>query len=41
LVTGKTSAKLKESILEGAGNGEIDILVGTHALIQEELDLTG
>ncbi|MGE5423645.1 MAG: ATP-dependent DNA helicase RecG, partial [Ignavibacteriales bacterium] len=35
LVTGKTNAKLKGSILEASARGEVDILVGTHALIQE------
>jgi ATP-dependent DNA helicase RecG len=37
LVTGRISSKLKESILEGVLDGEIDIVVGTHALIQENV----
>ncbi|MGE5418392.1 MAG: ATP-dependent DNA helicase RecG [Acidobacteriota bacterium] len=37
LLTGKTTAKLRASILEGLATGEIDVLVGTHALIEDEV----
>ncbi|MGE5404772.1 MAG: ATP-dependent DNA helicase RecG, partial [Candidatus Saccharibacteria bacterium] len=37
LLTGKTTAKLKATILEGLASGEIDVLVGTHALIEDEV----
>lgn len=35
LLTGSTKAKERRELLERLGNGEIDIVVGTHALIQE------
>ncbi|MGX7164269.1 ATP-dependent DNA helicase RecG [Enterococcus massiliensis] len=35
LLTGSTKAKERRVILEQLANGEIDIIVGTHALIQE------
>lgn len=38
LLTGSTTKKEKERILRLAAEGEMDILVGTHALIQEEVD---
>ena len=34
LLTGKTSAKERRQIYEGTHNGEISILIGTHALFQ-------
>ncbi|MCX7956984.1 MAG: ATP-dependent DNA helicase RecG [Endomicrobia bacterium] len=37
LVTGKMSKKHKEDILEKTKNGEIDILIGTHSLIEEKV----
>ncbi|MCC7024375.1 MAG: ATP-dependent DNA helicase RecG [Thermomicrobiales bacterium] len=39
LLTGSTRARERKAILEGARSGEIDILVGTHALIQETIEL--
>lgn len=40
LVTGGTPKKRKNEILEGLKNGEIDIIVGTHALIQENVEFS-
>ncbi|MGI6548989.1 MAG: ATP-dependent DNA helicase RecG [Syntrophomonadales bacterium] len=37
ILTGSTSPKRKEEILSGTAGGEIKILVGTHALIQESV----
>ena len=37
LLTGSTKAKERRVILEQLANGEIDIVVGTHALIQEDV----
>lgn len=37
LLTGKTKAKEKREIYEKLSNGEIDIIVGTHALITEDV----
>lgn len=39
LLTGSTRASERRPILEAARDGEIDILVGTHAIIQEGVDL--
>jgi len=36
-LTGTTSSGLKEQILDGLANGDIKILVGTHALLQPEV----
>ena len=38
LLTGKTEAKLKKKILDDLKNGEIDLLIGTHALFQKKID---
>ena len=38
LLTGSTPAKERRVILEGLANGTIDIVVGTHALIQEGVE---
>lgn len=38
LLTGSTKAKERRVILEELRNGEIDVVVGTHALIQEEVE---
>ncbi|SHF35922.1 ATP-dependent DNA helicase RecG [Caloramator proteoclasticus] len=38
LITGSTSKKQKEKILEALLNGEIDIIIGTHALLQENVE---
>ncbi|MDR0921918.1 MAG: ATP-dependent DNA helicase RecG [Lactobacillales bacterium] len=38
LLTGSTKAKERRQILSELANGELDILVGTHALIQEGVD---
>ncbi len=38
-LTGSTPAKERREILRAAGAGEIDLLVGTHALVQEGVDL--
>lgn len=37
LLTGKTKAKEKSSILSDLSDGKIDILIGTHALFQEDV----
>lgn len=37
LLTGSTKAKKRREIHEGLENGDIDILVGTHALIEESV----
>ncbi len=37
ILTGSTTPKNRKKILEGLRNGEIDIIVGTHALIQEDV----
>ena len=39
LLTGSTRAAGRREILKAASAGEIDILVGTHALIQDQIDL--
>lgn len=36
-LTGSTPAKIKKEIYQGLENGEIKIVVGTHALLQEEI----
>ena len=38
LLTGNTTAARRKEILEAALKGELDILVGTHALIQEDVE---
>jgi len=38
ILTGKIKGKKREKILERLKNGEIDILVGTHALFQENVE---
>ena len=38
LLTGSTKAKERKHILAGIKDGSIDILIGTHALIQEDVD---
>lgn len=38
LLTGSTTKKEKKEIYEKLKNGEIDIVIGTHALIQEEVE---
>lgn len=38
LLTGSTSKKEKEKIYKGLEDGTIDMVIGTHALIQEELN---
>ncbi|KFN89614.1 ATP-dependent DNA helicase [Tetragenococcus muriaticus 3MR10-3] len=40
LLTSSTKPKEREKIIEQLQNGEIDILVGTHALIQEGVDFS-
>ncbi len=37
LLLGATTAKNKKDILERLQNGEIDVLIGTHALITENV----
>ena len=37
LLTGSTKAKARRMILEGLANGEIDVVIGTHALIQPDV----
>ena len=38
VVTGSIKAKEKKEILERVANGEVSIVIGTHALIQESVD---
>jgi ATP-dependent DNA helicase RecG len=38
LLTGSTPAQRRAQILQGVANGEIDLLIGTHALIQEAVE---
>ncbi|CDF57900.1 ATP-dependent DNA helicase RecG [Thermobrachium celere] len=38
LITGSTTKKQKEKILTDLANGEIDIIIGTHALLQENVE---
>jgi ATP-dependent DNA helicase RecG len=38
LIKGSTSAKEKREILEGVSSGEIGIVIGTHALIQDKVE---
>ncbi len=35
LLTGSTAAKSKQAVVEAIASGEVDVVVGTHALIQE------
>jgi ATP-dependent DNA helicase RecG len=39
LLTGSTPAAQREAILEQTARGEIDLLIGTHALIQDAVEL--
>ncbi len=38
LLTGKTETKLKKNILEDLKNGQINLLIGTHALFQKKIE---
>lgn len=38
LLTGRDSGKAREQLLDSLATGEIDILIGTHALISEDVD---
>ena len=38
LLTGSTPAAQRAEILQGAAGGEVDLLIGTHALIQDAVD---
>jgi ATP-dependent DNA helicase RecG len=38
LLTASVTGKEREAVLEGLANGEVDVLVGTHALVQEKVD---
>ncbi len=40
LLTGSTKAKDKKTIKERLKNGEIDLIIGTHALIQEDVEFS-
>lgn len=37
LLTGSTKTKARKAILAGLANGEIDVVIGTHALIQDDV----
>ncbi|MBI1880180.1 MAG: DEAD/DEAH box helicase [Chloroflexi bacterium] len=39
LLTGSTSAAERKELFEGLANGQVDILVGTHAIIQGNVEL--
>ncbi len=41
LLTSSTTASRRQEILEAARSGNLDILVGTHALIQEDVEFKG
>ncbi len=41
LLTGSTTTARRKKILEGIGSGEIQVLVGTHALIEEDVRFAG
>lgn len=38
LLTGSTSGKTKKEIMEGLANGDINIIIGTHALFQKDIE---
>lgn len=38
ILTGRDKGKERNTILEGLANGEIDLVVGTHALFQDEVE---
>lgn len=38
LLTGRTTSKERQQILDGIRNGEIDLLIGTHALLTSEIE---
>ena len=38
LLTGSATKKKKEEILDRVNNGDVDILIGTHSLIEKEVD---
>lgn len=40
LLTGSTKARERRAILAGLANGEIDIIIGTHALIQGDVEFS-
>lgn len=40
LLTGSTTASKKKTILKGLANGEIDFLIGTHALIENNVEFS-
>ena len=40
LLTGSTPAPRRAQILEGVARGEVDLLIGTHALIQEAVEFS-
>jgi ATP-dependent DNA helicase RecG len=37
LLTGKKAKKERQALLESIGSGEVDVVVGTHAIIEEEV----
>ncbi len=37
LLTGSTSADTRQSLLDGFANGEVDVLIGTHALLEPDV----
>ena len=37
LLTGREKGKARAAILDGLGNGDVDLIVGTHALFQDEV----
>jgi ATP-dependent DNA helicase RecG len=39
LLTASVTGKERERVLEGLAGGQVDLLVGTHALVQEKVDL--
>ncbi len=40
LITGNLTKKLKKEIQEGISRGEVDVVIGTHALIEEGIQFT-
>lgn len=40
LITGSTKASIKNKVIQELSNGEIDIVIGTHALIEDKIEFS-